>query len=251
MHPNVKTIDRKEVTTLLTKGLLKKMFLKVLYEVKEKGYTKCTWESKSIIRYGIPDYFKINALSGSEYSEALDGVVELENESLIRPDPDQSTPNFKVLTSKGKQIVEKDIKDMKLPSIDINKLLTRDDLRNKVFDDYVAGRYENAISNAFKLFEEAVRSKANLPADSIGADLMVKAFNSKDGVLKHPNAKMQAESEALMLLMRGAIMWFKNPSSHRTVGYNDAEEAAQILAFANLLLNMVDQCSCQQKPVNQ
>jgi hypothetical protein len=37
-------------------------------------------------------------------------------------------------------------------------------------------------------------------------------------------------------------MWFKNPSSHRTVGYDDTEEVAHIIAFANLLLNMVDQC---------
>jgi hypothetical protein len=37
--------------------------------------------------------------------------------------------------------------------------------------------------------------------------------------------------------------WFKNPSSHRSVGYSDAQQAAHILAFANLLLDLADQCA--------
>lgn len=224
--------------------LLKKMFLKVLYEVTrpETHYTKCSSEINGIIRRGIPDFLKIDTLSDDEYSEALDGVSELEKECLIRQDPTQSTPNFRILTAKGKEIAEKDIEDMKLPSIDIDKLLTREDLRLKVRDHYVAGNYEIAISQAFKLLEESVRFKASQPANVIGADLMTKAFRPGTGLLKHPDAVIPAEMEALHHLMRGSIMWFKNPTSHRTVGYSDVEEAAQILAFANLLINMVDQC---------
>lgn len=37
-------------------------------------------------------------------------------------------------------------------------------------------------------------------------------------------------------------MWFKNPTSHRTVGYNDENEAAQVLGYADLLLKMIDNC---------
>lgn len=80
------------------------------------------------------------------------------------------------------------------------------------------------------------------PAEVIGADLMTMAFRPNGGILKHPNAQTPAEVEAFHYLMRGAIMWFKNPSSHQTVGYDDPVEVAHVLGFANLLLEMLEQC---------
>jgi uncharacterized protein (TIGR02391 family) len=131
---------------------------------------------------------------------------------------------------------------MQLSAVDIDQLITRDDLRDLVRDDYLASDYETAIFKAFRHIEILVRSKAQQPPRVVGADLMSRAFNPNQGVLAHPNAQTQAEQEGFHLLLRGAIMWFKNPSSHRTVGYADPEEAAQVLAFANLLLDLVDQC---------
>lgn len=83
--------------------------------------------------------------------------------------------------------------------------------------------------------------KAGLPASAIGTDLMSSAFKPKGGVLKHPAAATEGELEGFHLLMRGAIMWFKNPSSHHTFAYSSPETVAQALGFANMLLDIIDE----------
>ena len=223
--------------------ILKKMFLKVLHEHKRPGgfYNGHGWSYEGIVRNKITEFFKIERLSDQEYADGLRAVYELERDGFIMRDPSQSEA-FKILTQRGLQVVDQSLDEMQLPSIDIDQLLKRPALRDKVHDDYVSGDYESAIFKAFKMLEETVRAKAKQPPDMIGADLMSKAFRPGGGILKHPNAKTPAEEEAFHLVMRGSIMWFKNPSSHRTVGFNDPEQAAHVLCFANLLLDLVDEC---------
>lgn len=227
----------------LPKDLLKKMFLKVLHEHKRPGgrYQNHGWSYEGIVKMKISEFYKIPPLSDDEYAEGLRAVYELERDGYIMQDPTQSN-SFKILTKKGKAVVEQSIDQMKLPSIDIDRVLSREDLREKIRDDFLVADYDSTIFKAFKLLEEHVRAKANQPPDSIGAELMSKAFKPNGGLLKHPNAKTDAEEEALHLLMRSSIMWFKNPSSHRTVGYNDEHQTAHVLSFANLLLDLVDEC---------
>jgi uncharacterized protein (TIGR02391 family) len=122
----------------------------------------------------------------------------------------------------------------------LDQVLTRSDLLALVREDFQAGKYETAVFNAFRSLEEAVRAKAKQPASIIGMALMSAAFSPKGGVLKHPGAKVDAEADSLHQLMRGGIGWYKNPSSHRTVNYSDPQHAVQVLAFANLLLNLLD-----------
>lgn len=232
------------VSRPLPKALLKKMFLKVLYEHHRPGgaYQNHGWDFNSIVRPKIPEFFDIPSLTDEEFAQGLRAVYELERDGYIMQDPSQSNAVFKILTEKGKQVVEESLDEMQLPAIDIDQLITRSDLRGLVHDDYLVSDYETAIFKAFRRLEELVRSKAQQPPEVIGAGLMSRAFNPNQGVLRHPNAQTTAEQEGFHLLLRGAIMWFKNPSSHRTVGYADPEEAAQVLAFANLLLDLVDQC---------
>jgi uncharacterized protein (TIGR02391 family) len=232
------------VSRPLSRELLKKMFLKVLYEHHRPGgtYQNHGWDCNGIVRHKLAQFFDMAPLIDEEIAQGLRGVYELERDGYIMQDASQSGDAFKVLTEKGNQAVEQALDEMELPSIDIDQLITRDDLRSLVHDDYLAGDYETAIFKAFRHLEELVRSKAQLPPQVIGADLMSRAFNPSQGVLTHPNALTTAEQEGFHLLLRGVIMWFKNPSSHRTVGYADPEEAAQVLALANLLLDLVDQC---------
>jgi len=233
----------------LPKELLKKMFLKVLYEhqrprgryARRDRLIPGSMDYTCIMGDKIPEFFKISGLSEDEYAQGIRAVHELERDDYIMQHPKQLRKNIKVLTEKGLRIVTQELEDMKLSSMDIDQLLTRDGLREKIHDDYLSEDYETAISKAFKLLEETVRSKAKQSPEVYGADLMSKAFSPKGGLLKHPDAQTPGEIKALHHLMRGAIMWFKNPSSHRTVRY-DAEKAAQVLAFANLLLDMVDKC---------
>jgi len=227
----------------LSKAILKKMFLKVLHEHKRPGgrYMGHGWWSEGIVRNTIAEFFKIERLTETEIADGLRGVFELEKDGYIMQDPSQST-GFKILTDKGRQVVDQELDKMELPSVDINELLTHNILRSKVYDDYLSGDYESAIFKGIKLLEENVRKKAAQTPDIIGADLMSKAFKPNGGILSHPSAKTISESEGFHLLMRGAIMWFKNPSSHRTVGYHDPIQAAHVLCFVNLLLDMLEEC---------
>jgi len=224
----------------LTKEVLKRMVLKVLHEHERPGGRNRDY--RFMVRSGLPEFFEISPLSEDELKRGLRAVYELERDGFIMQDPAQSSDKFKVLTDRGKRVVEQSLEDMKLPSVDIDQLLARDDLVGKVHDDYLAEDHETAIWKAFKLLEETVRSKANLSPQDFGAALMSKAFNPSTGLLKHPDAQTAAEDEGFHLLMRGAIQWFKNPPGHRTVGYDDPVVVAQALALANPFLDMVDQC---------
>src|SRR5262245_23789671 len=79
------------------------------------------------------------------------------------------------------------------------------------------------------------------PASSIGVSLMSAAFGG-NGKMKHPGAAVSQEQEGLHQMMRGAIAWFKNPISQRSVPRDDAQQAAHVIAFANVLLDLLDEC---------
>jgi uncharacterized protein (TIGR02391 family) len=80
---------------------------------------------------------------------------------------------------------------------------------------------------------------SGLPDETIGVHLMRTAFNTKDGLLKDAAAE-GGEKEATAHLFAGAIGAYKNPTSHRTVQFDDAMEAAEALQRADLLLRIVD-----------
>lgn len=227
------------------KELLKKMALKGMAECRPGGRFSGYGGSvtgATVVQHLIPELFETGQLTGEEFLQAHRAVFELERDGLIMHDPHQSS-SFKMLTDLGRKVVTESLEKMRLPAIDIGQILSRDDLRALVRDDFNAGEYETAVFKAFRYLEESVRAKAAQPPAAIGVNLMTAAFRPNGGVLKHPGAQVDSEAEALHHLMRGAIGWFKNPSSHRTVGYGDVRQAAQILAFANLLLELLDQSS--------
>lgn len=231
------------VSRPIPKTLLKKAFLKLLHEHRRGGQYEHRGHSYGgIIRELIPRFLGIDRLTREEEGIALRAVFELERDDYIMQDATQSHSEFKILSDRGREVVEQDLDDMQLPSISIDNILTRTDLLEKVRDEYLTRDYETAIFKAFKLIEERVRAVSGQTPSVIGAALMSTAFNPTTGQLSHPDAQTDGERVGFHHLMRGAIMWFKNPGSHRTVGYNDPVEAAQVLAFANLLLDMVDQC---------
>lgn len=227
----------------LSKGLLKKMYLIVLHGHGPGGpHRHNSWGYDTILSSTLPHHYGLDRLSDQEIIEARRAIDELERDGYISQDPSQSSDVFKILTDRGRVLAEQALDDMVIPSIDIDTLLTREDLRLRVRDDYQSGDYDTAIFKAFRLIEETVRKKAGLPATAIGADLMSTAFKPKGGILKHPAAATEGELEGFHVLMRGAIMWFKNPSSHRTVAYSSPGVVAQALGFANMLLDLIDEC---------
>lgn len=103
------------------------------------------------------------------------------------------------------------------------------------------GAYDTAVFEAFKQVEIAVRRAGGYAETDIGAKLMRKAFNVKNGGLIDQN-QQEAEKEARFFLFVGAIGAYKNPSSHREVEVT-AEEAIEMIALASLLLRIVDSCN--------
>ncbi|MGO4452540.1 TIGR02391 family protein [Arthrobacter sp. RAF14] len=104
--------------------------------------------------------------------------------------------------------------------------------------NFALGDYETASFAAMKAVEVAVRDAADLPNELLGVALMRKAFSPKDGLLRDPGAE-GGEQQAIADLFAGAIGAYKNPASHRTVQFEDAIEAAEVIQLADLLLRIV------------
>jgi uncharacterized protein (TIGR02391 family) len=232
------------------------MFLKVLWEHKRPGgrFTSNSWGVDSILASTLAFFFELEnpdaenrrwtqwALTTQEREDALLGIEELQRSGFLRDDPGQRSPNFKLLTEKGAKYAAQELAKMTLPSVNIEEVISRDDLLDLVRDDFINGQFEFAIMKAFKQVEVAVRAKAKQSASMVGQDLMAAAFSVGKGVLKHPDAQTTSEEQALFFLFAGSNGWFRNPTHHRNCQYDSPHEAAQILALANLLLDMVDKC---------
>ncbi|MER0429889.1 TIGR02391 family protein [Streptomyces microflavus] len=117
-------------------------------------------------------------------------------------------------------------------------------LEGPVRTNFHLGEYELASFAAMKAVEVAVREASGLDHSLVGVHLMRAAFQPyKNGKAGGPLADVEAEGgeqEAASALFAGAIGAYKNPSSHRTVKFDDPIEAAEIIQLANLLLRQVE-----------
>lgn len=104
--------------------------------------------------------------------------------------------------------------------------------------NFALADYETASFAAMKAVEVEVRRAAGLPNELVGVNLMRRAFSPKDGLLADPEAE-GGEQQATADLFAGAIGTYKNPASHRTVRFDDAMEAAEVVQLADLLLRIV------------
>ena len=130
-----------------------------------------------------------------------------------------------------------------------NKATETQEIKNHDLDDLhpqiakrskellLAGVLDVAVFNAFKTLEDAIRTKANAPADAVGVTLVKVAMNPMNPILTF--SCVPAEQEAFHSLYRGALGAFKNPHSHRFVNI-DIREAVDLLRFATLLMRLLE-----------
>lgn len=111
-------------------------------------------------------------------------------------------------------------------------------IAQKVRSRFLSGDYGDAVFEAFKQVEIAVREAVGYEKKVYGTRLMREAFG-KNGLLKDTEQFGDEESDVRSDLFAGAIACYKNPGSHQNV-LMTAEEAAEVIIFASHLLRIVD-----------
>src|SRR6266852_1872825 len=186
----------------------------LLLQLEHEIFTPCTTDDERIWRYYISR--KILRFRGvqtiEEYLQKGDMSKEMTNHPAILP------VKSSVMVSEDLQLYP--------------------DICSKCWDLYTVGKYDEAILNATKALEVAVRTKAGLANDVVGAALINKAFKPDKPILRY--SKVEAEQEGMMSLLRGIIQVFKNPQSHRFVGVQDKSECLSVLLMCSNLLYVVD-----------
>ncbi len=103
---------------------------------------------------------------------------------------------------------------------------------------FAAGSYDAAVFEAFRIVEDAVRTRTGAPATDVGVGLMSNVMGPKAARIRFSN--IAAEQEGYHSLFRGAMGAIKNPASHRAVGHTDPVRVMELLAFASLLMRLLD-----------
>jgi len=221
----------------LSKPEIKIMFLKVLYEIQFGSMKSYSHGTDSIVPSWINQKYNIK-MSPEEIQLAQEAIQELKMAGLIVKDATQSDDVFQLLTKKGKEITEKK-QNPDAYALRLEQLLKNDELLAICIDAFNEEDFEIATFKAFRFVEEKVRELSKLDSRDIGTDLMNKAFSPTSGKLTVTTCAVPAEQEGVQSLFRGAISFFKNPSSHRTIDYNDRLTAIQTIGFAELLLDIL------------
>jgi uncharacterized protein (TIGR02391 family) len=186
---------------------------------------------------GLRDFKNRNAVA--------DAIAEawsvLEKEGLIAVDPHQMNQWYFV-TRRGRKICESgDFKQYKTLKA-LPKELLDTVLASKVIPPLMRGDYDSAIFEAFKEVEIRVRSLSKLSNLDLGVKLMRKAFHPENGPLTDMT-QLESERQGISDLFSGAIASFKNPSSHRDINFDDAEEVIKLILLADHLIRVSERHS--------
>ncbi|MXV78156.1 TIGR02391 family protein [Candidatus Poribacteria bacterium] len=161
----------------------------------------------------------------------------LEIEGLIVPTRGFH-PDMVSITRKGENIKDEGAFKAYRKAKLLPKQLLHFSIVEDVWSNFLRGKCDTAIFEAFKAVEIAVRNACGYAEEKYGVDLMRKAFHVDSGPLTDQN-RPKAERTATEHLFVGAMGLYKNPHSHRNVSVT-AEEAVEIIMFASHLLRVVD-----------
>lgn len=233
------------VSLPLTKDILKKMFVKVLYEhTAEDGlYKHLSSDYTFILRETMVEFFNISYLTEEEFEEGARAVKDLERFGYIQTDLDGENDDHKELTENGRRVALRGMDEINLPNVNIDSILTRYDLREVSLDEFLKGSYDSAIQNAFILLEGKIRENIMRPSILLENDKISSFYVTAEGAIKeNKNSEMSKKLKTLHFKLIGDIMWYKSAADTQSEE-EKAVIAAQILSFVNLHLKLVDQCA--------
>lgn len=181
--------------------------------------------------------------AGKYLDQILKGMTEawmwLEHAGLIAPKPEQYNPDWRYITKRGQKFRKtRDVHKFKAANLFPDKVFDST-LASKARSLFLRGDYDTAVFQAFKEVEVRVRKLSGASSGDLGIKLMRNAFDPDKGPLADQTQE-KSEREAVAHLFAGAIGFFKNPSSHRDVDFDDPAEAAELIMLADLLIRIAE-----------
>ena len=230
-----------EILTLLPEDLAP-FILKDLANIKAMDRGRLNFGSycTQLVTGNIGQQPAVNYQNQSIISRNIaESLTYLMNRGFIANDPEQHGNGWMFVTRRGVEAAASieafrrtDLRS-RFPSS-----VFHEKLRGAVYDAFVGGNYQQAVSDAFLNIEDYVRSKSKLQGN--GAPLMRRAFDEATGPLRSPVSDKN-ERDALAHLFAGAYGYLRNPTHHRILPMNDAAPAVEQLMLASFLLREVDQ----------
>lgn len=108
---------------------------------------------------------------------------------------------------------------------------------------FVDGHYSQAIFEAFKAVNNAVKEKSGMEKED-GQSLMAHVFDENRPILALNPLKSQSDKDeqiGFKFLFMGAMTGIRNPNAHEIVNQSDSYRTLYYLALANLLMVRVDE----------
>jgi uncharacterized protein (TIGR02391 family) len=168
-----------------------------------------------------------------------EALMYLQNSGFIAPNPEHIGGGWIFVTRRGVEAAKSieafrrmDLRTRFPPTVFHEKL------RASAYDAFAGGNYQQAVSDAFLIVEDYVRSTSRLSGN--GASLMRAAFDADRGPLRS-SAADKNERDSLAHLFAGAYGYLRNPAHHRLLPMNDPAPTVEQLMLASFLLREVDQ----------
>ncbi len=106
--------------------------------------------------------------------------------------------------------------------------------------------YDEAVVNAFKVLDQRIRLATGEPPELYGEALINRSFSPDKGKLS--KGLTLNEKKGLRNLISGANAFFRNPSAHRFVDY-DQVTAETVIVLVNFFLRMIEAAQGEGEPV--